>query len=205
MDISVPLKKVRMGDKASGEVTRILQEIRKQPGDSREATDRLFEILYDELHRIAANLMRGERCGHTLQPTALVNEAYLKLLGGADTDWENRAHFLRTAARAMRQVLVDYARKHAAAKRGGSFTRVTLHENLAQRKHPEIEILVLHEALNRLSGMDERMGRVVEMRVFAGMKMAEIAHTLSVSKRTADNDWSFARTWLSRELGSQTQ
>jgi len=194
-----------MGDKASGEVTRILKEIRSRPGGSREATDRLFGILYDELHRIAQNLMRGERSGHTLQPTALVNEAYLKLLGSADKDWENRAHFLRTAARAMRQVLVDYARKRAAAKRGKGFARVTLHENLSDGKQPEIEILVLDEVLKRLSALDGRMGRVVEMRVFAGMKMAEIAHALAVSKRTADNDWSFARKWLSRELGSQIQ
>jgi RNA polymerase sigma factor (TIGR02999 family) len=192
-----------MSDNASGEVTRILQEIRRRPGESREATDRLFAILYDELHKIAESLMRGERHGHTLQPTALVNEAYLKLLGATDQNWENRAHFLRTGARAMRQVLVDYARKRAAAKRGGEFTRVTLHDNFAGGRRPEIEILALHEILNRLSALDERMGRVVEMRVFAGMKMAEIAHTLSVSKRTADNDWSFARRWLSREIGGQ--
>jgi RNA polymerase sigma factor (TIGR02999 family) len=101
----------------------------------------------------------------------------------------------------MRQVLVDYARKHAAAKRGGGLSHVTLHENLSERKQPEIEILVLHDALTRLTTMDERMGRVVEMRIFAGMKMAEIAHSLSVSRRTVDNDWSFARRWLSRELG----
>jgi RNA polymerase sigma factor (TIGR02999 family) len=194
-----------MGDKARGEVTRILEEIRKRPGGSKEATDRLFDILYGELRRIAGNLMRGERAGHTLQPTALVNEAYLKLLGGADSTWENRAHFLRTAARAMRQVLVDYARKHAAAKRGGGLSRVTLHDNLADKKRPEVEILVLHDAVTKLSAMDERMGRVVEMRVFAGMKMAEIAHTLSVSRRTADNDWSFARRWLGRELISEAR
>jgi RNA polymerase sigma factor (TIGR02999 family) len=193
-----------MGNKASGEVTRILEEIRRRPGDSREATDRLFDILYAELHQIAENLMRGERRGHTLQPTALVNEAYLKLLGKPGGDWENRAHFLRTAARAMRQVLVDYARKHTAAKRGGGISHVTLHENLADKRHPEVEILVLHETLNRLSTLDQRMGLVVEMRVFAGMKMAEIAHTLSVSKRTADNDWLFAKRWLKREFGRHT-
>jgi RNA polymerase sigma factor (TIGR02999 family) len=194
-----------MGDRASGEVTRILQEIRSRRGESKEATDRLFDILYDELHQIAASLMRGERRGHTLQPTALVNEAYLKLLGGAHTDWENRAHFLRTAARAMRQVLVDYARKHAAAKRGGGLSRVTLHANLAEKKRAEVEILLLDKTLKRLSTLDQRMGRVVEMKVFAGMKVAEIAHTLSVSRRTIDNDWSFAKRWLSHELGGETQ
>ena len=193
-----------MSDKPIGEVTRILHEIREHPVASKEATDRLFEILYDELRRIAGNLMRGERYGHPLQPPALVNEAYLKLVGKDSSDWESRTHFLRTAARAMRQVLVDYARKHAAAKRGGGLTHVTLHENLPDRKCPEVDILVLHEALKNLSTMDQRMGRVVEMRVFAGMKMAEIAHTLSVSRRTIDNDWSFAKRWLSRELGSQT-
>ncbi len=194
-----------MTDDARGEVTRILQQICSQPDNSREATDRLFQILYDELHRIAESLMWGERDQHTLQPTALVNEAYLKLVGRVGSDWQNRAHFLRTAARAMRQVLVDYARRHAAAKRGGGLPHVTLDDNLVDDKSPAIEILVLSDALERLAAMDDRMGRVVEMRVFAGMKMVEIAEALAVSKQTTDNDWRFAKTWLSRELGRGTQ
>ena len=190
-----------MTDDTRGEVTRILQEIYAQPNNSREATDRLFQILYGELHYLAENLMRAEHGRHTLQPTALVNEAYMKLASGANVAWENRAHFMRTAARAMRQVLVDYARRHAAAKRGGGLTHVTLQDNIAAGQRSDVAILVLSDALERLSLLDERMGRVVEMRVFAGMKMTEIAHVLSISKSTADNDWRFARTWLSRELG----
>ena len=193
-----------MADDHRGEVTRILREIHAQPADSREATDRLFHILYGELHRIAECLMRNERHQHTLQPTALVNEAYLKLLGGGNCAWENRVHFMRTAARAMRQVLVDYARKHAAAKRGGGLSHVTLDEEIVGGKQPEFGILALSDCLERLFGLDDRMGRVVEMRVFAGMKMAEIAQVLSVSKTTVDNDWRFARTWLGRELQGET-
>lgn len=189
-----------MGEIPVGEVTRLLRELSVSGADPQEATDRLFMILYGELHRIAENLMRHERPGHTLQPTALVNEAYLKLIGRVGIDWQSRAHFLRAAARAMRQVLVDYARRQAAFKRGGQHQRVTLDVDLVGKKSPEIEILVLDGALAGLSAVDQRMGQVVELRIFGGMRMAEIAQTLGVSKRTADSDWHFAKRWLGREI-----
>ncbi len=190
-----------MAEDHRGEVTRILEQFHARPDDGREATDRLFQILYFELHALAENLVRGERHQQTIQPTVLINEAYLKLAGGTSAvAWETRAHFMRTASRAMRQVLVDYARKRAAAKRGGGVPHVTLNEELTGRKQPEMAVVALSEALEKLSGLDERTSRVVEMRVFAGMKMAEIAHVLSVSKATVDSDWRFAKAWLGNEL-----
>jgi RNA polymerase sigma-70 factor (ECF subfamily) len=186
-------------------ITQVLQDLRVSKGDNQPATDWLFSVLYDELRSLADRLMRGERTGHTLQPTALVNEAYLKLMGGAGLDWESRAHFLGVCARAMRQVLVDYARRRNALKRSG-IKQVTISESVREGVSgsglpAELEVLALDEALNRLSEQHERMGCVVELKVFAGMKMREIAHVLTVSPRTVASDWSFAKLWLSRELG----
>lgn len=157
--------------------------------------------MYEELRTLATNLMRNERPDHTLRPTALVHEAYLRLLPEAGSSrWESRAHFFGVAARAMRQILVDHARQRGAVKRGGGLQRVTLDEALVPDAPADMEIVALHDALERLSALDERMGRVVELRTFAGLTMAEIAHVLSVSKRTVDADWSFARKWLSQQL-----
>jgi RNA polymerase sigma factor (TIGR02999 family) len=189
-----------MSDEHRDKITHVLREISVQGAGSRRATDWLFEVLYEELHRIAGTLMRAERPGHTLQPTALVNEAYIRLANQPSLQWENRAHFLGIAARAMRQVLVAHARKRSALKRGGDCPLLTLDENLGRSAPAALEILALDEALTRLGKVSDRMGRVVELRVFAGMKMTEIAHVLDVSKRTAANDWSFARKWLSVEL-----
>ncbi len=198
---SLFIERLSMAGQPRGKVTKTLQKNQAQNIDSRHAIDGLFHILYDELHRIAESFMCSEVKHHMLQPAALVNETYIKLTGGGTGEWKSRAQFLRIAAHAMRLVLVDYARKRLAAKRGGNHIHVTLQENLAGRRHPEVSIVELSDALEKLSALDQRAGQVVEMRVFAGMRSNEIARALLVSKTTVSNDWRFARTWLSRELG----
>lgn len=182
------------------EVTRLLLAGSDRSAGEPGPSDRLFELAYDELRDIAARLMRGERAGHTLRPTALVHEAYLRLVDVSQTKWQDRAHFLRTTARAMRQILVDHARKRLAEKRGGGLNQVTLDDALGAQENPTFEILAFDDALVRLSQLDERMCRVVELRVFAGMNMDEIAHVLLISRRTAYDDWDVAKRWLAREL-----
>jgi RNA polymerase sigma-70 factor (ECF subfamily) len=195
-----------MSEDCREEITQVLQSLRTVKGGDRQVTDWLFTVLYEELRSIADRMMRRERAGHTLQPTALVNEAYAKLVGKAGLEWENRAHFLAISARAMRQVLVDYARHHNATKRASGGPPVTITENV-RGKDPndtwriELDVLALDDALSRLRNAHERVGRVVELKMFGAMKVADIAYVLAVSERTVANDWSFARSWLSRELG----
>jgi RNA polymerase sigma factor (TIGR02999 family) len=182
------------------DATLILQNLTALEGDHRDATDRLFALVYDELRHIAAKLMARERPDHTLQPTALVNEAYLKLIDQTRVSWRDRAHFLRIAARAMRQILVDHARARRREKRGGGMTRVTLDDAMGDVKDPALDVIELDDALSRLSNADDRAARVVELRVFGGMNTDEIAHVLEVSRRTIYSDWDVARAWLTREL-----
>jgi RNA polymerase sigma factor (TIGR02999 family) len=144
--------------------------------------------------------MRRERPNHTLQPTALVGEAFLRLVDQTRIDWQDRAHFLGIAARVMRQVLVDHARERGAAKRGGDVQRVTLDDYAGQENPAPLDVLILNDALDRLAAIDPRGARVVELRVFGGLTVEEVAALLDVSKRTVDNDWSVARMWLAREL-----
>jgi RNA polymerase sigma factor (TIGR02999 family) len=181
------------------EVTRLLERSARGEGEA-GASRRLFELVYDELRRLAGSLMRRERGGHTLQPTALVHEAFLRLVGAPNIAWQDRAHFMGIAARAMRQILVDHARRHAAEKRGGGLQRVTLTDAEAVVPGDEIEVLDLHEALERFAALDPRAARVVELRVFGGLSVPEAAHVLEVSPRTVDGDWAVARMWLTREL-----
>jgi RNA polymerase sigma factor (TIGR02999 family) len=164
------------------------------------AVRRLFELVYEELRGLAADVMRAERPDHTLQPTALVHEAYCRLVDGSETSWQNRAHFFGIAARAMREILVEHARKRAAAKRGGDWQRVTFHDELPLAARSDIEVLELNEALTRLAELDERMVRIVELRVFVGMTAGEAAHALGLSRRTVQNEWRVATMWLRREL-----
>jgi len=152
---------------------------------------------------MAARFMRGERPGHTLQPTELVHEAYLRMVDSTRVQWQDRAHFFATAARVIRHVLVDYARRKGAQRRGGGWNRITLDPGLGISTQPLLDTLALDEALTRLSDLDGRMGQVVELRVFGGMTMLEIAHALGVSKRTVDGDWMVARKWLSHELAGE--
>jgi RNA polymerase sigma factor (TIGR02999 family) len=184
----------------SDDFTRTLRRMQDAGEDSPAVTEKLLALLYPELRELADRLMRRERANHTLQPTALVHEAYMKLVDDTNVVWQDRAHFLGIAARAMRQILVDHARKFSAAKRGGGLQRVTLDDSFGESGR-DFEILALNEALEKFAQVDERASRVVELKVFAGMKVAEIAHVLDVSKRTVDGDWAMARMWLGRELG----
>jgi RNA polymerase sigma factor (TIGR02999 family) len=165
-----------------------------------KALENLIPLVYGELHRIAHHYLRGERCGHTLQSTALVNEAYLRLVSQEPGQIENRAHFLGIAAHLMRQILVDYARARGAAKRDGG-QRVELPEDAA---HPavvsDVDLISLDAALERLAQLDPDQARVVEMRYFGGLSIEDTATALGVSAATVKREWSTARTWLSREL-----
>jgi RNA polymerase sigma factor (TIGR02999 family) len=185
------------------EVTRLLIECNARGAGAADASRRLFELVYDELRRLAGGLMRHERADHTLQPTALVHEAFMKLAGATPVEWQGRAHFMGIAARAMRQILVDHARRHAAEKRGGARQRVTLTGHEPVEPHDAMEILELHDLLERFAALDPRAARVVELRVFGGLSVREAAHLLDVSPRTVDGDWAVARMWLSRELGAR--
>jgi len=185
-----------------GEVTQLLQRLKD--GD-RDALDRLFPLVLAELRRAAGRLLVQERVGHTLQPTALVHEAYLKLAGQAGVDWQNRSHFLAVSARAMRQILVDHARKRNAAKRGGG----AVHAPLTAADHvavnlPVAELLSLNDALDRLDAVEPRLRQVVEFRFFAGMTEEEIAEALGVTPRTVQRDWVKARAWLHKEIYSES-
>lgn len=184
-----------------GDVTRLLQLVAK--GDS-NAFDRLMPLVYDELREIARRQLREERPGHTLDTSALTHEAYLKLVD-EEVDWENRAHFFVLAARAMRQILIDYARKRNAQKRGGDWTRTTLSPRHLRMDVQMGELLDLDEGLERFQDVDERASKVVELRFFGGMTEDEVAEVLDVSTRTVQRDWRKARAWLYKELYSEEE
>jgi RNA polymerase sigma factor (TIGR02999 family) len=170
-------------------------------GDADEATAAaLFAACQNELRAVAANLMRGERPHHTLQPTALVNEAYLRLFDVESLSVESRTHFVNIAARVMRQVLVEHARRRNAAKRGGDRRAVTLSGAEAAQLSEEVGILDLHDALEKLSRLDGRAAEIVELRIFGGLTMEDVAALVGVSRRTAQKDWRFATLWLRREF-----
>ena len=167
---------------------------------SQPAYDELFPLVYAELRRIAAREMRREKPGRTLQTTALVHEAYLRLLKDASLSFENRAHFLGIAARAMREILIEHARARVARKRGGGAERLTLDDLLAPVPSPSIDVLALDEALQRLARLDERHARVVELRYFGGLTVEETAAALGLSPATVKRAWTLSRAWLYREL-----
>ena len=169
------------------------------------ALDRLIPLVYKELHKIAKRYMAQQNPDHTLQTTAVVHEAYLKLAGGAEQDWQNRAHFFGVAAKAMRQVLVDHARTRRAAKRGGEVRIVSLEEGMALPARTAAEIMALDDALTALSKLDARKGQVVELRCFAGLSVEETARTLRVSAETVARDWQFAKSFLRREMKHKTK
>ena len=160
----------------------------------------LLPRVYDELRRLAEQLLRNERTGHTFQPTALVHEAYLKLVeNGHTSDWQSKTHFQAVAARAMRQILVDHARQRATRKRGGNLLRVTMASDLSASS-PDVDMLALDEAMTQLEQLDERKCRVVELRFFGGLSAREAADMLDISPKTAEADWYFARAWLHKQL-----
>jgi RNA polymerase sigma factor (TIGR02999 family) len=187
-----------VGDPLSHNITHLLKEW--SDGD-RRALDRLTPLVYEELHHQAARYLRRERPGHTLQTTALINEAYLRLIDAKDVHWRSRAHFLAIAANLMRRVLVDHARRRDAEKRGGSHIRLTLDEALAIATETDVDLLAIDEALDRLAAIDPQQARVVELRFFSGLTVEETAAALGVSPKTVKRDWSVARAWLRREIG----
>jgi RNA polymerase sigma-70 factor (ECF subfamily) len=164
------------------------------------ALERLIPLVHNELHRIARRCMAGERAGHSLQPTILVNEAYLRLIDTKDVAWHDRAHFLAVAARVMRRILVDHARTRRAQKRGGAETRVTFDEALVVTDEPRRDFVALDEALGVLAAFDERKSRVIELRFFGGLSVEETASVLKVSPETVMGDWRLAKAWLRREM-----
>ena len=167
----------------------------------REALERLYPLVEAELHRLARRYMRRERPDHTLQTTALVNEAYLKLIDQREVRWQNRAHFFGIAAQVMRRILIDHARKHAYAKRGGGAVHIPLDEAAVLTQERAAELVALDEALTALAALDERKGRVVELRYFGGLSVEEAAEVLGVSPDTVTRDWRRAKAFLRREMG----
>ncbi len=168
------------------------------------AADLVTTSLYQELHQLAARKMRGERPNHTLQPTALVNEAYLKLGEASSSVWQDRAHFMAAAARIMRHILVDHARSHNADKRGAGAMQVTLDENIVSTHNSASEVIALDQALANLAKFDARQAEILELHFFAGMTFEEIASVLQISVRTVKGDWSMARAWLHQELAPRS-
>jgi len=186
-----------MTDRSPDDVTRLLGQLR---GGNRTVVDSLMPMVYDHLYEVARRQLRRERAHHTLNATALVHEAYLKLVDQKQADWRNRAHFLAIAAQAMRRILINYANRRLAGKRGGGEAMVTFEEGLVAGPSRADEILDLHECLERLAGLSERQARVVEYRFFGGLTQEEIAEVLGVSVATVRLDWRTARAWLTREL-----
>ena len=165
------------------------------------ALERLMPLVYSELRRLASNYLRRERAEHTLQPTALVNEAYLKLVDQRNARWQNRAHFFGIAAQLMRRILVDHARQRQAVKRGGvEQQRLSITSAQTLVKQPEIDLLALNEALEELAQMDSQQSRIVELKFFGGRSIEETAEVLGISHATVERDWKLARAWLRRQL-----
>ena len=179
-------------------VTELLRELGAGKDGAEEA---LLSLIYDELHALARLFMGRERVGHTLQTTALVHEAYLRLYGSNQENWESKAHYMRLAARAMRRVLIDHARRRNSQKRGGDHHRTSLSSAVAIENQDPIDLLALDQALSKLSDLDPRLGQVVELRYFCGLTVEETAEVLGASPRTVKSDWRMARAWLKQELG----
>jgi RNA polymerase sigma factor (TIGR02999 family) len=178
-------------------ITRLLQDWKN--GDE-TAVDQLFPLVYDELKRQARNYLNKERGNHTLQPTALVHEVYLRLIKLNQMKWEDRAHFYAISATTMRRILVDHAREIAADKRGGALQRITLENLQISNEQKATDLLELDEALIKLAEIEERKVRVVEMNFFGGLNQKEIAEVLQITEKTVQRDWKFAKLWLYREL-----
>jgi len=184
--------------KKSKEITRMLQE---WSGGKQEALDALLPLVYEELHRQASRYLHRERAGHTLQTTALIHEAYLKLIDQRTVNWQNRAHFFGVAAQAMRRILVDYARGKHREKRGGIGENLPLEEaGLVVSEERNIDLIALDEALTRLAGFDGRQARIVELRYFSGLSIEETAEVLRISPATVKSDWNVAKAWLRHEI-----
>lgn len=185
-----------MAEDQSGQVTQLLQQ---WTGGNQNALDALMPLVYKELRRLAHYQLQSERPDHSLQSTALVHEAYLRLVGGQPVELQNRAHFIAIASRAMRQILVDYARSRKADKRDGGF-RIDCDDLADLPIKGDAELLALDNALSELSRIDERQGKIVEMKFFGGLSAPEISEVLGISRATVDRDWAIARVWLHRQM-----
>jgi len=183
----------------SATVTQLLHQL---SGGNRQAVDELTPLVYNELKRIAGGQLRSERPGHTLQATALVHEAYLKLVDQRDTSWQNRAHFFGVAAQVMRRILLDYAKGRRREKRGGGIAAATLDEALVVGDDRTSDLIEIDEVLTRLEKLDERQAKVVELRFFGGLSVEETAEAMGISEPTVKREWAMARAWLHRELAS---
>lgn len=180
------------------EVTELLA---RWGGGDKDVLERLLPMVYAELHRMAAGYLRRERIDHTLQPTALINEAYLRLVGSSNVSWESRAHFFGIAARVMRRILVDHARQHQADKRGAAIEKVAIDAaNEPGSKQEDVDLVALDAALSRLAELDPEQSKLVELRYFAGLTIEEAAQTMSLSVATARRRWTAAKAWLRREI-----
>jgi RNA polymerase sigma-70 factor, ECF subfamily len=186
-----------MSDPEFSQATQIVNAI--AAGD-RSGADRLFSLLYSALRDLASRYLRGEKPDHTLSPTDLVHEAYIKLIDQTKVEWRGKTHFLAIGAQAMRRILVDHARYKHRAKRGGGRVRIQLNEQVALSPQRDEDLLALDETLVKLAEVDPRQAAIVELRFFGGLNVAEVAEVLGVSKRTVENEWTAVRAWLRREL-----
>ena len=184
-------------NREANEITRLL--IAWRNGEA-AALDDLMPLVYLELKRIARNFMRRQRVGHTLQTTALVNEAFVRLVDSDKVNWQDRSHFFAMSAQLMRRILVDAARRRNSAKRGGERIQVTLADDLKSANEGQVDVVAIDEALARLASLNQRQAQIVELRYFGGLTEDEIAETLNISSRTVRRDWNLARAWLYREL-----
>jgi RNA polymerase sigma factor (TIGR02999 family) len=184
----------------ANQLTELLQSWSK--GDE-GAIEKLMPLVYDELHRLAQRYMADERPGHTLQTTALVHEAYLRLVDTAHTNWDGRAHFFAVCARVMRRILVDWARSRQAEKRGGGLPSLELQEEIAVSGRSGTDLVAIDDALTALAAVDQRKGQIVELRFFGGLSVKETAEVLKVSEETVQRDWKLAKSWLRREMSSE--
>ncbi|MBA2525795.1 MAG: sigma-70 family RNA polymerase sigma factor [Pyrinomonadaceae bacterium] len=189
-----------MSQAGAHEITELLEA---WSGGDESALERLMPLVYDELRRLAHHYMGRERPGHTLQTTALVNEAYLRLVNWKEVQWQSRAHFFAVSAQMMRRILVDFARDRQYLKRGGGVLRVSLSEAASFTEQRGADLVALDEALTALADVDPRKGQVVEMRFFGGLSVEEVAEVLKVSEETVIRDWRLAKVWLLRQLGRE--
>jgi RNA polymerase sigma-70 factor (ECF subfamily) len=182
------------------QTTQLLRDMR----DGRPAaTQGLMEVVYPELRRLAASYLKAQRPDHTLEPTALVHEAFLKLIDQTSSEFTGRAHFFAVAATAMRHILIDHARAQQAEKRGGGWTRISLHDDVSPSDGSIVDVIALDDALRTLAELDERQAKIVELRFFGGLTVDEVGEVLSVSRSTVEEDWRMARAWLSRRLSGE--
>lgn len=187
-----------MSERGPSEITQMLIEL---TGGNKDVVNQILPHIYDELRRLAGNYLRRERSDHTLQPTALVHEAYMKLIDQKKVKWQNRAHFFGIAAQVMRRILMDHARKHSAEKRGGEAEKLPIEEEILVVSHGRsAELLALDEALEKLAQFDETKAKIVELRYFGGLSIEETAEVMGVSVPTINRHWRMAKAWLHAEV-----